>query len=167
MRRMSKKTLIALSAALLVIFTSVGVSLAYFSDYEMGYGDVTLHLSKVTEIEEHVHEGDKTISIRNTGDGAVVLRVGIIGSELMKVSFDAPSDWETHGDFYYYTKVLEPGESTSAIQAKLSLTDEQKEQLGGTFDITVVHESELAVYDKTNTVKKPEAWDYLPAIKAQ
>ncbi len=138
-------------------------AVAYFSDYELGIGDVTLNLAGQTEISEEVYEGNKTISIKNTGDATVVVRAAVYGGDLMTVT--ASGDWTQNGDYYYYTKVLAPGESTSTIKAEMKdLTKEQVEAMGETFDVAVVHESALAVYDDNNKVVKPDAWDYIPDI---
>lgn len=142
---------------------------AYFSDYEIAHGEVTLDLSWKTEIEEKVYDGNKDISIKNTGATSVVVRVAIFTDELMTIT--APDDWEEYKDenhdypYYYYTKVLAPGESTSTIKAELKdLTEEQKASIGDTFDVVVAHESALAVCDEDQKVIKPEGWDYLPNI---
>lgn len=86
--------------------------------------------------------------------------------KLSFVSYDE-NDWEKNGDFYYYKKILPPDANTSDIEAKLTLTDEQKKILGDTFDIVVVHESAVAVFDENNKVRKPSGWDYIPDISAE
>ena len=165
--RMRKGTIAALLTAALALSAvfAMGVG-AYFSDYEIAHGDVILQLGDQTEINEEVYEGNKTISIKNTGEATSVVRVAVFGGELMTVT--AASDWEQHGDYYYYKKVLAPGESTSQIKAELKdLTKEQVEALGDDFDVVVTHESALAVYDENNKVIKPDAWDYLPDITVE
>lgn len=166
MRKRSGKVFAALLAVLVIsacMAASVG---AYFSDYETALGEVTLHLSGQTEIEETVADGEKTISIKNTGEASVVTRVAIYGPESMEITFDKAGDWKQSGEFYYYTKVLAPGESTSSIHAKIELTAEEAEQAGDSIDVVVAHESALAVYDENNTVKTPDGWD-LPTITVE
>ena len=142
---------------------------AYFSDYEVARGEVTLNLSWQTEIQEKVYDGNKEISIKNTGKTSVVVRAAIFADELMTIT--TPDDWEEHKDqsqeypYYYYTKVLAPGESTSTIKAELKdLTEEQKAIIGDSFDVVVAHESALAVCDKDQKVIQPEGWEYIPNI---
>ncbi|MBR2512381.1 MAG: hypothetical protein IKE49_04855 [Firmicutes bacterium] len=167
MKSAKRKMLTALVTAVLLLMTTTGAAFAYFSDYDIGYADLALHLKGQTVIDEQIHEGDKTISIKNTGNAAVVTRVRIIGTDMLKITFDDQSDWEQHGNFYYYTKLLAPGANTSAINAKLSVTEKQAEMIGDTFDIIVVHDSAPAVFGKNNKVKKPKGWEYIPDIKAE
>jgi len=67
-------------------------------------------------------------------------------------------------DWYYYDKMLKPGESTSEIVVKIDKDAATSD--GHDFDIVVVHESERVSYDGTadNKVSKPEGWTNMPAI---
>jgi len=164
MRKISGKICAALLSALLLSATIAAAAGAYFSDYETALGEVTLNLSGQTRIDEEVNEGEKTISITNTGDATVVVRLAVYGPGKMTVEFD-DADWEKNGDYYYYKKVLAPNETTSsAVTATMELTDEEKEMIGDSFDIVVVHESATAVYEfdeakQKNKVMVPVTYD--------
>ncbi len=171
MKKPKGKSLAALIAILLVISVSIGMTVAYFSDYEPAAGEATINLHNKTTIEEKVDGLKKSIVIKNTGDAPAVVRMGIFGPDGMKVTLTG--DWVKNGSFYYYKKVLNPGEDTgAAVTAEMVFegTDEeiaaQKAALGDNFDITVVHESARPVYDANNNVTKPAGWDYIPTIKA-
>ena len=184
MRKTSGKLFAAL-LAVLVLSASLAAGVgAYFSDYETALGEVTLHLSGQTEIKESVADGKKTVSIVNSGESAVVVRAAIYGPDIMEISFQNEDDWDTtQADYYYYTKVLAPGEETSEIYATVNITDPTDEEkaalatLGDQFEVIVVHESAPAVYDENNVVLKPSyydnnaqktvEWDYIPEIKAK
>lgn len=169
MRKVSGKVFATLLAVLaLTVSLAAGVG-AYFSDYETALGDVELHLNGRTEIEERLVENGKVISLANTGDSEVVARVAIYGPDDIQITFAQPDDWFISNDgYYYYKKVLAPGKSTSNITALLKLTEDEAAVIGNKFDIVVVHESALAVYEfdeatDQNKVVAPEDWD-LPEI---
>ena len=182
MRKVSGK-LFATLLAVLVLTASLAAGVgAYFSDYETALGEVTIHLSGQTEVKESVADGKKTISIVNTGDSSVVVRAAVYGPDIMEISFQEEDDWDTtQADYYYYTKVLAPGDETSEIYAEVNIkdpTDQEKAALatlGDQFEIVVVQECAPAVYDENNVVMKPayyvdgveKTWDYIPEIKAE
>ena len=159
---------------MLIIAASVGVTVAYFSDYEAAMGEATLHLAGRTTIDEGDDLQKKEIVINNTGETDVVVRVAIFGPDQKTVTLPKNGKWEAHGDFYYYKEVLgttEPNNTTGeAILAELTFkgTEEeiaaQKALLGDSVDITVVHESAPVVYNSEGKVQKPDGWDYIPAI---
>ena len=167
MKKISIKSLITLLAAVLVVTASIGIGFAYFSDYDMGRGIATLHLSGTTTIDEGNSDTEKQIVITNTGDKAsVVVRCGVFGPD--KMELNVPDTWKAGGDgFYYYTSVLAPGESTSGvITAKIpDLTEKEIQELGDTLNITVVHESAAVVYNEDDTVSLPDNWDQSIVIK--
>lgn len=167
MRSRNRKTIIAILAVALVLLTSIGVTVAYFSDYEAAMGEVTLHLSGETQIDEEVTDTQKVIRIVNTGeagDANVVVRVAIYGPDGMKVTIN-DNHWKKNGEYYYYDKVLAPGEMTGTITADITNIPVTADMEA--FDIIVNHESAIAAYDENNTVIKPAGWDYIPTIKAQ
>lgn len=177
MRKRSSKFITALLAVLILSALLAAGSMAYFSDYEVARGEATLHLNGQTEIEEKIVDGNKVISIKNikntTADADVleapaVVRVAVYGPKNITVTPAVPEDWEEHNGYYYYTKVLGIGESTSDLTAEIELTEEEAENTGDHYDVVVVHESALPVYEQTedgkNKVRTPEGWDYLPSI---
>ena len=169
MRKISGKICAAL-LAVLVISASFAASVgAYFSDYETAMGDVTLHLSGQTQIEEEAVENEKKISIKNTGDSVVVVRVAAYGPGKLDYEYD-DKDWvqEESGEYFYYRKVLAPGESTSTLTASITLTQEEKDMIGDQFDVVVVQESATAAYEQNtdgkNQVIAPDGWTGFPTI---
>ena len=169
MKKISNKFVI-IFALVLCLSVSIGASLAYFSDYEEASGGATLNLGGKTEISEGTDHDQKNIVITNTGKTNMIVRVAIMG-EGVKYFKNPPSystnDWVTDTDsngvtWYYYKKVLEPGEapdynSTSPINAKMEFSWEGEEP-DYNFDITVVHESAQAVYNG-RTLAAPEGWN--------
>ena len=172
MRVLKRNTVMVLIAALLVVGASIGLTAAYFSDYEDQLGVAKLNLSGETTIEEEVTDTEKTIVIKNTGvegqSANVVVRIQIFGPDGMTIPEGSiGSGWVKGGDYYYYNKVLAPGEETTSITA--SVKDLPVDVDLSDFDIIVVQESATAVYDENNVVKCPAGWSAgdFPKIKAQ
>jgi predicted ribosomally synthesized peptide with SipW-like signal peptide len=150
MKTVKKKSILLVVAMMLVLSLTVGLTLAYFSDYEAAKGGASIALGGQTEIEENVTDKEKVVQINNIGETNVVVRVAIYMPEALEkvensITFENASDWVKDGGFYYYTKVLEPKKSTSTITAKTTVPDDV--QLGDSFDVVVVHESDQALYD--------------------
>ena len=162
-KKISNKILVIL-ALVLCLSASVGMTLAYFNDYEDASGGATLNLGGKTELYEGKDQNQKDIVIKNTGKTNMIVRVAIMG-EGVKYFKNAPkydsSDWALDTDsngvtWYYYKKVLAPGESTSDILAKMEFSWEGDEP-DYSFEITVVHESAQAVYNG-RTLACPAGW---------
>lgn len=172
MRGLGLKTGIILCAVLLALALGTSAALAYFSDYEPAQGQVTLNLQGETTIDEGTDPKEKNVVIKNTGgenDAAVVVRVAVFGPEEY-TQVTVPDAWVDGGDgWYYYKGILNPGEDTgTAIVAKIAnkdgsdLTKEQIAELGDSFQVTVVHEAEIATYtqkDGKNVLVNPEGWN--------
>lgn len=161
MKTVKKKSILLVVAMMLVLSLTVGLTLAYFSDYEAAKGGASIALGGQTEVEENVTDKEKVVWINNIGETNAVVRVAIYMPEALEkvensITFENASDWVKDGDFYYYTKVLEPGKSTSRITAKTTVPDDV--QLGDGFDVVVVHESDQAVYNESNKVVLPDGW---------
>lgn len=163
MKRINKTTLM-IFALVLSLSVTVGASLAYFSDYEEASGGATLNLGGKTQIDEGKDNKQKDIVIKNTGETNMIVRVMIAG-EGVKYLANPPkyekADWEKvkEGDieWYYYKKVLEPGQETSDILAKMEFSW-QGEEPSYNFEITVAHESAQAVYNG-KTLAAPKGWN--------
>lgn len=157
-RKITKRTMILVLLAALVL--STGVAYAYFTDYEQARGGAAIYLNGQTTIEEDADEAKKVITISNTGDTDVIVRVAVYGDYISNVDFST-ADWTKDGDFYYYNKILPAGqETTSSITANIDT--EKAKAAGHDFEIIVVHESSRVLYDGTeaNRVVKPSGWTY-------
>lgn len=177
MKFTKKKKIIAAAAVILTLTVSTGLTVSYFSDYEAAMGQVALHMSGETQIQEQTADNEKVIQIVNTGeegDASVVTRVMISpkDGDGVTYSFEQAGDWEKNGDYYYYKKVLAPGDSpTSKITVNITVKGQQLTPDQMDFNIIVNHESAIAAYEydaanKVNKVTKPEGWDYIPNITA-
>ena len=167
----NKLLIMALSLALCMA-VSVGIALAYFTDYESASGGAVLHLSGRTEIEENFDGNDKLVSINNDEDGVdMVVRVMAYGENL-NYSPETEGDWAPASEgsnIWYYTKVLKPGESTSDLRIHVNGEVDPGEPVE--FEVTVVHESQRVTYTQDNSganvAAAPDGWDGFPLIKAE
>ena len=173
MKAISKRTLIALLAVMLLIISSVGATVAYFSDTDKAEGAAALNLKGETKIEE----GDKDfkqIVITNTGKADLLVRVKLFGADEKVVTVSVPDGWAAgDGGWYYYRTILPGNQETQAttgepIEVKLreDLTPKQIAELGDAFDVTVVHEATPIVYDNGKLVL-PTGWTLPDGVPAQ
>lgn len=162
MKTLTRNKLIALIAAIMVISSSVGVALAYFSAYDAAAGEAKLVLGGSTSVTEEFTKNNKVITISNTGKTNVVVRVGIYGPNGMQVVPEKEGDWVPIGDFWYYTHVLEPGADASIINATIDGIPVNEDMEN--FDIVVASESAMAVAGEGNKVQKPANWEAIPDI---
>ncbi len=156
------KKIIAAFAVVLCLSVSCGAAMAYFSDYEEAAGAAVVQLGGETQLEEGNDHANKNIVISNTGDTNMIVRLQISGSpKYMTISHEHgdASAWEKIGDFYYYKKVLLPGETTPQIDANLKAEWKDKEPGFDDYDfeILVVHEAAQAVYNG-QTLVTPQGW---------
>ncbi len=149
---------------LLVALAAPAAAFAYFTDYEDARGGAVIELEGETTIQEEASDAKKDISIKNTGDTDVVVRVAVYGDYISGYEFQNADDWTKDGDWYYYEGILAPNQSTSTITAKID--KDKAEAAGHDFDIVVVHESERVSYNGTvkddgtieNRVVRPDGW---------
>jgi len=147
MKRINRTTML-IFALVLSLSVTIGASLAYFSDYEEASGGATLNLGGKTEMSEGKDANGKHIVIKNTGETNMIVRVGIYGPDGI-TKIDASRDWILGKDgFYYYGKILKPGESTPGDSMDASINISWKgDKPDYDFEVTVVHEGSQALYD--------------------
>ena len=158
---MKKNRIITIAALLLSLVVGIGFAFAYFTDYEAARGGAIIHLGGQTELIEQMDGNNKKISVKNTGQTDMIVRVMIFGDE-SKMTVTAPDDWYKGDDgAYYYKKILhgsadgKHGDSTSTIHAEIKVTGDDATQ---NFDTVVVHEGSQAVYDGTK-LAVPKNWN--------
>lgn len=154
--RNKRKLVIALSL-ILCLTASVGFTLAYFTDYENAKGGAVVKLSGQTEVKEEFDGNNKKVTIKNTGDTDMVVRLRVFGDENhMTVNSTGNTDWlEGTDGFWYYKKVLPAGAEASMFKVDVSGKIDPGDPID--FEITVVHESQRVTYDG-DKVAVPEGW---------
>ncbi|MBQ3322179.1 MAG: hypothetical protein IJH05_04980 [Firmicutes bacterium] len=174
MKTVMKRKILLVIAAVLVLSLSVGFASAYFSDHEAAQGAATIKLGGQTDIEEKWDDGIKDVSILNTGETEMVVRVIFYGpdSENAKMSVHVPENskyWVKHGDYYYYKAVLQPKKQTpfGELTAEVIFKEGTEADLGENYDIVVMQEAAQATYeyvDGKNKVAIPDGWDWIPTM---
>ena len=116
---LTKRIAVAGLAICLFALTTVGVSLAYYTDTSNASGSVPFATSPGTEIEEEFDGMNKDIAIKNTGDVPVVVRFKAVypSEEFASVSVGSTSsNWvvlNSDDGWIYYAQPLMAG-ATSA-----------------------------------------------------
>ena len=140
-------------AVSLFMFTTISSSGAWFSSYRELDGVANLKLSHQTKVIKNIDEdGNKHITIRNTGETDVVVRVKIFGGDF--VNIEASENWIKSDDWYYYNKVLKPDDYSGSIDA--TVTGEGAPDFD--FDVIVILEAERAVYDGQQLIAPIKEW---------
>ena len=167
-----RKKAIALAAALVLCLTAaIGITAAYFTDYESAAGGAKIELGGQTRINEEMDQNDKNVSITNTGQTDMIVRVGVF-SDAGRTTIEAGNDWiKGADDWYYYRYVLAgsedgtSGESTSVLRVIVKTDDTSA---APDFDVLAAHESAEAVYNGQSEpdapaedlrLEAPEGWD--------
>lgn len=169
MKTVMKRKILLVIAAVLVLSLSVGFASAYFSDHEAAQGAAKIKLGGQTEIIEGWDDGIKHVSIKNTGDTEMIVRVAIYGpdGENAKMSVTKGDTWEKSGEYYYYKAILQPGDQTPMddLIAKVVFKEGTEADLGDNYDIVVIQDSAQPTYEgNNNKVAKPAGWDYVPEL---
>ena len=154
MKAFNKKSILTVIAAALVLSLSMGLTFAYFSDFEAAKGGAQLTLGSQTHIDEEVSDKGKTIVIQNTGTTDVVVRVGVYGPSTMTVTDVSGDKWEYDNGFWYYTEVIKVGGESSELVANIKAPKGQIDN----FDVVVVQECAQVVYDEYGNIKVPDGW---------
>ena len=139
-----------------MLVASAGLAGAFFSDYEHAIGQATFTLGGDTTIEEQVQGEEKTISIKNRGEGDVFVRVSVYGPDEMKTPTADPGWRQAKDGFWYYQDVLPADGSTSTIKATVDgipVSIDLSE-----LDIIVVHESVPVVYNTDGEADFAASW---------
>lgn len=173
-RNMPKKinVLCALFAGVLVIATALGVTAAYYKaetekvENQFSVGNVTTELvEEFEQLDDLGTEFKKTPMVTNTGANACIIRMRMnvtpeslltrlvkdehgnnTAQKYLEISGLPGADWTYNAEdgFYYYNKVVKPGESTSALFDKVIVNfDEYNPWMD--FDIVMYQEAVQAV----------------------
>ena len=143
-----KKTLGMAAAALaLTAAVSAGSALAYFTTYTQAAGGTALQLGFAQTIpQEEVDNWTKHVTVQNTGEAPCMVRVrAFTGSALEGQLSYSGDNWSPAGDgYYYYSQVLEPGDTTpDVLDIYIDHTGKEED-----FNVIVVQECAPVIYDE-------------------
>ena len=134
-------------AIVLVLCSTIGMSFAYFTTYATSQGGYVI--KSQPRIDEKFENKKKTIWITNSENASpIFVRAKVFSGSDFTINYEPGADWtyDTDDHYWYYTKPLQGGEPTTDLVASI---DKIPEGLinGDEFNIVVVYESVLAVYN--------------------
>lgn len=163
-----RKWLLAALAVALVLSAGIGSTWAYFTTYATAQGGLELELGSRAELYEGFEKWTKEFQVLNKADSMepVYVRAQYFGPEAYYVgvtpdrqpvglSYDVSGDdWEEGGDgYWYYTKAVAPGESTSVLNVKINGArvsgDATPPKDGESFNVVIVYETVAVTYDES------------------
>ena len=156
-----KKYLLAAAALVLIGATSIKPTMAYFTDSHQAKGTVTVHLGDL-EItpNENAHDWVKEITVENTGDYDIFVRVKAIYGSQFGIGEFKGEGWTYNADgYYYYDSILAPGESSKTLNLTIIAKDGFEYS---TFNVVIVQEAAKAqnVKDEDgNIIGVKAVWD--------
>lgn len=146
-------------AAVAIASTSIGGAWSYFTTYAETSGTRVISLGDWTNINERYESGVKYVSIVSREDSQpVYVRVQAFAASEFQDQLEyipqASGDWQDGGDgYWYYTKALNGGETTSELAVKIPETLVKGDQ---DFNVVVVYESVPVLNDENGD---PLAYD--------
>lgn len=155
--------------ALLAVALCAGPAYAYFTAVTSASGEQEITLGYSTETHEELANGNKKITMKNTGDMDVMVRVIIMGAEPREgvdISI-AGLGWSRVGGsddqqiWLYTADALHPGEETSVLNVeveKKEISDKPIDLLNLDFDIAVVGQCTPAAYDDSGKAYSYTDW---------
>lgn len=156
---MKKRQLVLFALAIaLVLCSTIGTSFAYFTTYVTAKGGYVIQASPT--ITEPVIDKAKNITITNSaGASPIFVRVKVLcGEEFVSALTVEGDGWSEGSDqYYYYGTPLNGGESTTVLLAKIGDLPERIKD-SEDFNIIVVYESVLAVYDSQGNADISTSW---------
>lgn len=166
---MKKRTLLlAVLAVMLVLSSSIGSAVAYFTTYASARGGYVIRLGGRTEIEEKYENAQKLVRISNVpgkeddkGKYPVFVRVRAFSDSGLAISYisDPAGAWLADGDYWCYQKALFAGDTSDTLKISVNAKTEEKEfKTGDTADVIVVYESVPAVFKADGSPDLDTAW---------
>ena len=157
-----RTTLLVAIAVMLVMSAAMGAAWAYFTTYARAKGMVTVNLGHQEEIEEHFESWNKTINLASKSDSRpAYVRVQAFCAEYdLEYLYENEDSWVKDGDWWYYTKPLQPGESLASNHDELTVHIKDVPDTGTpgleddeTFSVIIVYESTDVQYDEDGKEK--------------
>ena len=146
-----RPTYLAALALVLVLSASIGSAWAYFTTHVTARGSHVLKLGDTTMREEPVVNWTKRISVTNQGDAdsvPVYVRVKAFAGNEYPLQYSGDDEkWTPGADgYYYYSDILNGGETTSTLNILIRNVPEELKE-AAEFDVAVVYERTSVLYD--------------------
>lgn len=177
---MKKKHLfLAALAIVLILCSSIGTAIAYFTTYTGANGGYVIHLGHKSVIHD-VYTDVKEISIQNVADSAddvgkfpIFVRALVYHGNDSIVTPQTSQNWTPEGNYYYYEFPLyadlaanypDPMSTTSTLKLKVDPNPAADIKPGDLVDVVVTYQSVPAVFDVDGNPDRVTAWANAAAI---
>lgn len=167
MTKTSKRFITIGLAALLAVILCAGPAYAYFTAVTSATGEKAITLGYSAETDEDFDGEDKAITMKNTGDTDVMVRVILLGVQPQEgvdisiggsgwVKTEATEDYEV---WNYVADALHPNETTPPLKVDVTQKiDPSSSSVAHDFDITVVGQMSPAAYDDSGKAHSYTDW---------
>lgn len=138
-------------AIALCMSATVGTTLAYYTDATQAEGSLLYKWgAPSTDITEDPDGTNKVISVQNTGDAPVLIRVKALYAQVnadIKIGEGTESGWVTDGNgwFYYSEPLWNKGDSTSKLVFEVNPNDNELSL--DEFNVTVLQQCAALAWD--------------------
>ena len=158
-----KRLNILLSGLLLVMIlsTSIGTALAYFTANTQAEGAVPITLGDREEINEDFDNWVKHVTITSDEDSEpVFIRAKVFYSVASGLTTSiSGSGWSLGEEgHYYYSEIVKGGETTSVLDVAIGNIPQDAEE-GDEFNVVVIYESTPVRYEADGTAYAD--WDHI------
>lgn len=151
------KTILAVMAVVLPLSAGIGNAFSYFTANAGSEGRLGVEIgTPQTEITETFGEWTKHITITNTGDIPVYVRVQAFSGSQYPLTYNTNGAWRGDGPYYIYNSILAPGNTTEPLDIVISGVEETDKD---NFNVVVVYERTPVAYNEDGTAKEPD-WNY-------
>lgn len=141
-------------ATVLLLALAIGGTVAWLSTNDTPITNTFLPSKVACEVQEEFNGAVKSnVNVKNTGDTKAFIRVKLvtyrtngqgqhIGGTAEIPGFTPGADWVKYGDYYYYTKPVEPDQAPEAdLIDSMPLTENYPDADGGHQSIDVMAEA--------------------------
>ena len=160
------RTILAAMALALPLSAGIGSAYSYFTANAGAQGSLAVEVgSPETEIKETVGQWTKHVTITNTGDIPVYVRVQAFSGSQYPLTYTTNEAWNYEDSYYVYNAVLSPGETTTQLDIKITGVKETDKD---NFNVIVVYERTPVRYsigsDGKQHAQAPD-WNYSVRLK--
>ncbi len=145
-----KRLGVAAVAIALCLGTTVGTTYAYYTDATQAQGSLIYKTdTPSTEITEERNGTNKVVSIQNTSDTPVLVRVKVLYAQAnaeIKIGEGTEEGWVTdsNGWFYYSEPLWNKGDSTKNLKFEVNPKDDSLKE----FNVTVIQQCAALSWDE-------------------
>lgn len=144
---------LALTSAVMVTGAGIGKTWAYFTTFSEAAGGYTIHLGDQTEFTEEFSDQTKHLVVTSDADSEpIYVRAKAFSGSPYPLTYSGEGWTLGADDYYYYGSVVNGGESTQALDIRISnipMDGEKAEK--DYFNVVVIYESTPVKYHEDGT----------------